>query len=100
MQALPDGHWTLVKGDKWTGQLIYRDETTGTEVEVPSVWYNQPITWRIEYFRYCAQRARECAARMLASTDRWKTRRAAESTAQAKQLDADADTMERTGKFV
>ena len=100
MQSLPDhGPWTLIQGDKRSGQLVYRDDK-GTEVMVPSIWYNQPISWRIDYFRFCAQRALENAARMLASKDRWAKTRAKEFRAQAKQLERDAKTMERTGKFV
>lgn len=99
MQSLPDGHWTLVKGDKWSGSLTYRDDN-GTEIEVPSIWYNQPISWRIDYYRFCAQRALENAVRMLASKDRWAKSRAKEFRAQAKQLEQDANKMERTGEFV
>lgn len=100
MQALPPGDWEMIAGDKQSGQLRYRSRETGAEVLVPSVWYNQPISWRVDYFRYCSERARDGAKRLRVSNVAWAEAAARDAERRAAQLDACADEMERTGRFV
>lgn len=61
-QTVPrDGKWTLLNNDKNAGQLFYRNVDTGKVITVPSIWYNQPVEWRIEYALFMAERAEETA---------------------------------------
>lgn len=98
-QSLPEGRtWTLLTDDKKVGQLVYRDQD-GEEALVPSIWYNQPIQWRIDYFRFCVQRDRRLAANWLTSKDTWGPRQAADLNKQADRLADQIAEMERTGQF-
>jgi hypothetical protein len=97
-QALPDGAWTLVTDDIKAPQLLYRDEG-GNEALVPSIWYNQPVSWRVRSFRYYAEQNRSCAKRWLTSKDPWAPRQADDLNKQADRLEALAAEMETTGRF-
>jgi hypothetical protein len=100
MQTLPSGNWTLTNPDKRAGQLRYREVETGVEIVVPSIWYNQPVAWRADYFRFCAQRNREGAERLRGMKDAFRHGDADQMIAQALRLEEAASTMDRTGRFV
>lgn len=67
-QSLPEGNWTLVEGSKGTGDLVYFDDAGGYALRVPNIWYNQPVSWNIEYMEFCARRAEEAAQRLIAES--------------------------------
>jgi hypothetical protein len=99
-QSLPEGRqWQLVEGDLRSGQLLYRD-LSGAEALVPSVWYNQPVAWRVDAMRWYAERSRECARRQRAMAFRWSAADAKTFDEQAARLDGLADEMERTGRVL
>jgi hypothetical protein len=100
MQSIPEGNWTLLNPDKRSGQLSYRNDATGAEILVPSIWYNQPVSWRVDYFRFCAERGRECARRLRSMKDVYRLSDADRMDIDACRLDKAADEMEQTGLFV
>jgi hypothetical protein len=93
-QTLPDDRaWTLMTPSNKVMDLLYRDDTTGEEVLVPSIWYNQPVAWRIQYLRNCAERSRRRAAVWRQSKDTWAPTMVADMEREAAELDATADTI-------
>lgn len=107
LQALPpEGEFRLLSGDKKSGELFYRDEITGEHFRVPSVWYNQPVAWRIEAMEFYAAEQMATADKLLASRGSWlptsdeDTRRAARMRAEAGRCRALAGEMRRTGEVL
>lgn len=97
MQALPEGKWDLVEGDKRSSSLVYRSEE-GKEVRVPSIHYNQPVAWRVEYFRFMVKNNFEAAERLRQESGRdADVRRMHE---QGLRLQAEATVMQNTKQLM
>lgn len=47
-------HTLLTRNVRRSGQLTYRYEDTGEEIDVPNVWYNQTYQMRVNYLRSLA----------------------------------------------
>lgn len=98
----PEG-WILDEEDSRGGSLTYRK---GDEIAVvPSIWYNQPVAWRVKAMLYYAERADKSAAVKDAeaaspSGKPWHAAEAAKARADAARLRGLADEMERTGKVL
>lgn len=101
-QSRPIGpEWILQNDDKTAPRLLFRHATTGEAVEVPSIWYNQPASWRAEAMRFYAARADEAAAWLRSGNGpAWVEIDANRQEATAKRLRALADTMEQTGQVL
>jgi hypothetical protein len=100
LQSLPaQGRWILLNPDKSAGLLKYKDAETGKEVSVPSIWYNQPVQWRIDYFEFCIARIHDSIARHLKMPCPWTPHQIAESKQQIARLQRGVDHMKRTGQF-
>lgn len=101
MQSVPkDGNWRLKEPyDKRAAQLVYVDDD-GKEILVPSVWYNQPVTARIEAMTFYAERAENSAAIWRAARDSWAPAMAEGLEQQAKRLRALANEMKSTGAVI
>jgi hypothetical protein len=63
-QQRPAEFTRLVHGSKFTGQLIYANQS-GETVYVPNVWYNQPLEWQAEYQDFQSTQAAEMAVKHL-----------------------------------
>ena len=101
MQSLPkNGAWVLVDGNYKSGQLLYRDSVTGAEALVPSIWYNQPVAWRIDMAIYRAERAEASAARLRLSPDRWAQHQAGDMARSAIAQWAMVEHMKATGEVM
>jgi hypothetical protein len=96
-QSVPnDREWKLIaEGD---GDLLYQDDE-GTELLVPSMWYNQTTEMHIERWRFYAERSREAAAHKRSHAKfSWDISDAECSEAKAVELDALADKAATEGK--
>lgn len=91
--------WTLVEGDKRSGQLRYKSDTE--TIVVPNIWYNQPVEWRIEIMRFYADCNREGARRLRKfPTNERNLERAAFNDQKARELDDLAARMAATGEIL
>jgi hypothetical protein len=55
----------LLDSGKRSSCLVYRLLDTGEEVQVPNIWYNQPVEWRIRAMRWYIERDEACLAKQL-----------------------------------
>lgn len=98
-QSLPKrpDELTLLTPSKFAGSLLYRDEASGEEYLVPSIGYNQPVAWRIDYAEFCAERSRENAERMRRAPLSFSKLDAEAMERQAQRLQDAAERMRHTG---
>lgn len=97
MQSLPEGDWNLTEGDKKSPTLIYCSDD-GKKVKVPSIWYNQPVSWRVEYFRFLAKQGFDKAAELW--VEKGKDDEITNIVMDASWIKAEAEVMEQTGQFI
>lgn len=91
----------LVAGDKFTGILLWLDTKSGEEFLVPSLWYNQPVEWRIEAMKFQAERSRENARKIRQDkTHSWWRSDEQAALDTAKKLLSIAEKMRKTGKVL
>ena len=65
-QALPNGTWKLLTPSIRASDLTYENVETGECIRVPSIWYNQPLSWRVDAMNFYIERAKENAAKIEA----------------------------------
>jgi hypothetical protein len=95
-QGLEPGRpWVLVKGDKRTCPLEYRDAETGARRLVPNVPYNQPAAWRASTMRFYQTERLEAARRMTAARIRYEQRLIDDAMAGAERCRLAAEEYER-----
>jgi hypothetical protein len=56
----------LIKQNRWSNNLVYHFTDTDEIAIVPNIWYNQPVEWRIEFFRWDIKRRQDHVNRLEA----------------------------------
>lgn len=95
-------HTLLTPQDSGLGTLEYRYDDTQERVRVPSIWYNQPFTWRVGFVRFQAQQAEDMAAKLekhppLHASDQAVKEAVARFRARAAKIRSEADRMQSAG---
>ncbi len=97
----PKADWSFVPPHgKGAGALAYRHNATGETILVPSIWYNQPLEWRIDGMAYVAARTTESARRQAADGKPWSRSLAAQQLRSARRCINLARAMKATGQVL
>lgn len=93
--------WSMVgEYDRFSSRIVYESNVTGEVVEVPSIWYNQPVLARVEAALFYADRDEEHAKRLESDGKPWSHGDAEFYRRQATRLRDNAVRMLETGRVV